>query len=118
MSWFGGGSKETKQTPALSSSDYSSSGGFGGSSDSDFGSSSAGISDSSSESFEQQLMVLQQTALLQGAIFNITDKCFSTCVTSPTSSLSSSESSCIASTVKKYLETREFISSRITGGKE
>lgn len=66
-------------------------------------------------SFEQELMAEQQKAMIQAVMFKLTDVAFENCVTKPSTSLSSSEQSCISATVGKYLETTELIVGRFQG---
>lgn len=66
---------------------------------------------------EQELMGLQQGAIVQAVIMKLTETAFATCVTKPSSSLSSSESACISAVTNKYLESSEFIQAKMMKGK-
>jgi import inner membrane translocase subunit TIM13 len=129
MSWFfGGGNKDNNDkkgdpAPITDTFDHGSSS-FGGSSSygSDLSSGSGlGLGSSSSVgggNFEQELMAEQQKAMIQAVMFKLTDTAFENCVTKPSSSLSSSEQSCIHATVGKYLEATELIVGRMQGGEQ
>lgn len=54
-------------------------------------------------------MMEQQKALVQAIMFKLTETAFESCVTKPSSSLSSSEQSCITAVVTKYLDASEFV---------
>jgi len=105
MGWFG--SSDDDDAPAASS-------GYG---DSNFGGGSQEFSAPSSGyagggaggSFEEQVMMEQQQAIIKAAMFRLTELSFSKCVQKPSSSLSSSEQSCISAVVSKYLETSQFV---------
>ena len=56
----------------------------------------------------------QQQALIQAVVFKLTDLAFDQCVPKPSSSLSSSEQSCISSVVGKYVETSQLIVGRFS----
>mmetsp|Transcript_2505 Transcript_2505/g.2611 ORF Transcript_2505/g.2611 Transcript_2505/m.2611 type:complete len:134 (+) Transcript_2505:94-495(+) len=131
MSWFfgGGNNNDDKKDTSRSTHDsYSSSSTpfdtaptttFGG----DLGSSSGlgaspslgGGSSAGLSSFQEELMAEQQRAVIQAVMFKLTDVAFDQCVPKPSSSLSSSEQSCINATVGKYLETTELIVGRFQG---
>jgi len=67
--------------------------------------------------FEQEVMMEQQKAMIQAVMFKLTDAAFDACVTKPSTSLSSSEQSCISAVVGKYLETTELVVGRLQGQK-
>ena len=129
MSWFFGGSGKDndKKDESTFSSSTSNIDGFGsGGFDSapsttfgnDVGSSSGlggGLGGQKLDSFQQELIAEQQKAVIQAVMFKLTDVAFDQCVPKPSSSLSSSEQSCIAATVGKYLETTELIVGRFQG---
>lgn len=98
MSWFGGfgggssGSDDKKSASDSYSVDTSS---FENDSTS-FGDSFA---PSASGSLQEQLAMEQQKAMVQAVMLKLTDISFEKCVTKPSTSLSSSESSCISSVV-------------------
>lgn len=110
MSWFGfGGSKDSDKgsKPVSSySSEYDDD-------SSDFSAPSSYSLPSApmqgSGSLESELMMEQQKALVQAIMFKLTETAFERCVTKPSSSLSSSETSCISAVVTKYLDASEFV---------
>ena len=55
----------------------------------------------------------QQKAMVQAVVFKLTDIAFDECVPKPSSSLSSSEQSCISSIVGKYVESSQLIVGRL-----
>lgn len=61
-------------------------------------------------------MMEQQKIMIQAVMMKLTDMSFETCVTKPSSSLSSSEQSCITSVVGKYLDTSELVVGRFQQG--
>lgn len=123
MSWFGfgGGGKKDDDIEKPISSEFSAPSSFPqqgfDSNPNDFASPSMPPSAGPSRAgnFEQELMMEQQKALITAIMFKLTEVSFDTCVTKPSSSLSSSERSCISSTVGKYLETSEFITAKNSG---
>ena len=121
MSWFGlgGGNKEAPK----SSSSLSGSSGFGDDSSgfddhsSDFAAPSGSFApQGGGGSLENELMMEQQKALVQAIMFKLTETSFATCVTKPSSSLSSSEQNCISAVVTKYLDASEFVVKRMSKG--
>jgi hypothetical protein len=60
-------------------------------------------------SLQDQLVAEQQKLMVQQVMFKLTEQAFDSCVQKPSSSLSSSEQSCIAAVASKYLETGEFM---------
>jgi len=110
MSWFGGGSKK-QESESFSSApmkiDDFDSGSFA---DSSSGMASSGMG--SAGSFEQQVMLEQQKIAIQAVVLKLTDVAYETCVPKPSSSLSSSEQSCVHAVVGKYLDTSELIVGR------
>ena len=69
-------------------------------------------------SFEQELAMEQQKAIIQAVMFKLTEASFDACVTKPASSLSRGEQSCISAVVGKYLDTSELVASRLQGGQQ
>lgn len=61
---------------------------------------------------EQALQQEQERAAITAAISKLTEICFEKCVGKPDSSLSSSETSCIANTTARYLDTSMFVMGR------
>lgn len=129
MSWFGLGGGSKKPEENSSSSSYQSSSGFDNSSfsstefsapsssSSNYAAPAAPAAGLGSGSFEQEVMMEQQKALIQAVMFKLTDAAFDACVSKPSNSLSSSEQSCIAAVVGKYLETTELVVGRLQGQK-
>jgi len=121
MSWFGFGGGGDKNDSNKKSSSYdtsfdsssfdtsSSSSSIGGGSNSGLGSSGG----SSGVDLQQELVQLQQSAMVQAVMFKLTEMSFENCVTKPGPSLTSSEQSCINAVVKKYLDTSEFTTGRL-----
>ncbi len=60
----------------------------------------------------------QQKAMIQAIVFKLTDLAFDQCVPKPSSSLSSSEQSCISSVVGKYFETSQLIVGRFSAANQ
>ena len=60
----------------------------------------------------------QQKAMIQAVVFKLTDLAFDQCVPKPSSSLSSSEQSCISSVVGKYFETSQLIVGRFSAANQ
>lgn len=118
MSWFGfGGSseKEDKERPMkIDEFDSHSASQFDNSHSSTNFAPSAG----SGGSFEQELAMEQQKAIIQAVMFKLTEASFDACVTKPSSSLSRGEQSCISAVVGKYLDTSELVASRLQGGQQ
>lgn len=69
-------------------------------------------------SFEQEVLLEQQKAVIQAVMFKLTESAFDACITKPSSSLSYGEKSCISSVVGKYLDTSELVVSRMNGGQQ
>lgn len=115
MSWFFGGSNDKKpesdsfSTGTMKIDDFDS-GNFAGSSSTSSGMASSGMG--SAGSFEQQVMLEQQKIAIQAVVLKLTDVAYETCIPKPSSSLSSSEQSCIHAVVGKYLDTSELIVGR------
>jgi hypothetical protein len=64
-------------------------------------------------SLQEQLLAEQQKLMIQQVMFKLTEQAFDSCIQKPSSSLSSSEQSCIAAVASKYLETGEFMMRKI-----
>lgn len=113
MSWFGlgggsGGEKKTGSASSTSGSGFDS-GGFDDSG-TDFAAPRQSFGGGGGGgSLENELMMEQQKALVQAIMFKLTETAFESCVTKPSSSLSSSEQSCITAVVTKYLDASEFV---------
>lgn len=76
----------------------------------------APASSSGGSSFEQEVMLEQQKAVIQAVMFKLTESSFDACITKPSSSLSYNEKSCISAVVGKYLDTSELVVARMQGG--
>ncbi|CAN0554367.1 unnamed protein product, partial [Ectocarpus sp. 12 AP-2014] len=72
------------------------------------GATSAGMGD-----LQAAMQVEQQKAQMQAIVSRLTDLAFTKCIQKPSSSLSSSEQSCINATVLKYFDTSEFVLGRL-----
>jgi hypothetical protein len=115
MSWFFGGGNDDKKDSSSSAPvnvDSYSSSDFSSSSSNTFDSGNFSAPGRSSGNFEQELMMEQQKIMIQAVMMKLTETAFDTCITKPSSSLSSSEQSCIGSVVGKYLDTSELVVSR------
>lgn len=113
MSWFGGGGQK-KDDDAGSFTDSYSSGSSSASSYSTGSSLGASGPSRSLSSFQQELVQEQQKAMVQGVMLKLTEISFENCVTKPSSSLSSTERSCISAVVSKYMDTSEFVIGRMS----
>jgi uncharacterized membrane protein len=121
MSWFGfggGGSKDNNDGKMSSYSPGSSydaaADGFGSSPDFSAPRTGLGVGGGAGGSFEQELLLEQQKMLVQAVMFKLTESAFQKCVEKPSSSLSSSETSCIKAVVGKYLDASELILTRMS----
>lgn len=117
-SWFGfggSGEKEDKERP-MKIDEFDSHSAFDNSHSTTNFAPSAGGSSMGGGSFEQELAMEQQKAIIQAVMFKLTEASFDACVTKPSSSLSRGEQSCISSVVGKYLDTSELVASRLQGG--
>jgi hypothetical protein len=121
MSWFfggGGGDKKPSQSEPLKIDDFDSSNfstptqTFDSSTNYAAPSAPLRSTGGGGGNFEQELMMEQQRIMVQAVMFKLTDLSFDTCVTKPSTSLSSSETSCISATVGKYLDASEIIVGR------
>ena len=106
MSWFFGGGNDKDKSSGSSathdiSSDSTSSGDFssGSFNESHFSSAPISSSRSSGASLQEQLQIEQQKAMIQTVMLKLTDMSFESCISKPSSSLSSSEVNCINSVV-------------------
>lgn len=121
MSWFGfGGSKKeesSSESVAPMRIDDDGDSHFPSSSTFDsnnFSSPSVGMGGAT---FEQQVMLEQQKAMIQAVMLKLTDVAFDKCITKPSTSLSYSEQSCIAAVTGKCLDTSEIVLARMQGAK-
>jgi hypothetical protein len=109
MGWFGS-SGEDKSESVSSSYDPGGNSGFA-----DVGSSgSAPQPRISAGGFEQDLAMEQQKAMVQAVMGRLTEMSFEACVSKPSTSLSSSEKSCIQAVTSKYLDASEFTVGRFS----
>ena len=136
MSWFFGGSNSSSSSPSKDDSDsydtpspyqehaydnhtefipqqqYSTSSGTSNGLSSGLGGGLGG-NNNDVQRLREQLLAEQQKLLIQQIMFNLTDSAFESCIQKPSSTLSSSEKSCIAAIASKYLETSEFVRRKI-----
>jgi len=109
MGWFGSSDEDENKQSTSSYTDQ----GFGG--QTEYAPAGAMTMPSSGGSFEQEVAMEQQQAIVKAAMFKLTELAFSKCVSKPSSSLSSSEQSCISAVVTKYLEVSEMVTSGMAG---
>ena len=111
MSWFGfgGDKKPTDSGISSSSTEDFSSASFINEAPTQF------AAPSSAGSFEEQVMLEQQKMVMQTVLLKLTEVSFENCISKPSSSMSSSEASCISATVAKYIDTSEIILKRFGG---
>ncbi|CAM9530375.1 unnamed protein product [Ectocarpus sp. 4 AP-2014] len=115
MSWFRG-KKEPEPEPTPEQTFSSDTSAFEGSTNfasgppsrGGGGATSAGMGD-----LQAAMQVEQQKAQMQAIVSRLTDLAFTKCIQKPSSSLSSSEQSCINATVLKYFDTSEFVLGRL-----
>ena len=128
MGWFGlgGGGEEDKSSSTSSAFDPGSSFDNSGSIDMSGSASSAPMGGDRAAmgaargggGFEQDLMMEQQKAMVQAVMARLTEMSFDQCVSKPSSSLSSSEKSCIQAVTNKYLDASEFTVARFSQGQQ
>lgn len=107
MSWFGLGGGEKKQESKYQESQFPESN-FDNTQQ--FSAPSNSVSSNPGQSgLEQQLMMAQQQVMVQQLVFRLTETAFESCVSKPSTSLSSSEQSCMSAVVNKYLDATEFM---------
>lgn len=113
MGWFGSSEVDSSKESSLSS--YSSSASFDNVSNFDGDSSLTAIGGSFGVGgdFQDQIVQLSQQAMVQALMFKLTERGFEHCVVKPTSSLSSSEQSCMKALTSKYMESSAYIMQRI-----
>ena len=119
MSWFFGGNSSKDEKEDQGSSTYDSPSPYqehAYDNHSEFipQQSIGGGSGSAGGSLQEQLMAEQQKLMVQQVMFKLTEQAFDSCVQKPSSSLSSSEQSCIAAVASKYLEAGEFMIRKIS----
>jgi hypothetical protein len=110
MGWFGSGGEDKSES---SSSNYDP--GYGDS-NADMGAPRAAPQQrmASAGGFEQDLAMEQQKAMVQAVMGRLTEMSFEACISKPSSSLSSSEKSCIQAVTAKYLDASEFTVGRFS----
>jgi hypothetical protein len=123
MSWFGGGKKsndnnETDSTEERGFSDNLSSNSYSTPmSNNMYGGPGAGAAGSSSglQEFQEFSIALQQQVLVQTVITDLTQKAFSKCCSSSTTSntLTGKEAACISAVTNKWLDSNEFLAGRL-----
>ena len=112
MGWFGSsGDDKSKKAVSSTTSAYESASHFGGNSG-DFTTSSSFGSNAGGD-FQDQILQLSQQAMVQALMFKLTERGFEQCVAKPSSSLSSSEQSCMKAVTSKYMESSTFIMQRL-----
>jgi Tim10/DDP family zinc finger len=121
MSWFGGGKKnndnhETDSTEERGFSDQLSSPYPSSMSNNMYGGTGApGASSSGLQEFQEFSIALQQQVLVQTVITDLTQKAFSKCCSSSTTSttLTGKEAACISAITNKWLDSNEFLAGRL-----
>ena len=68
---------------------------------------------SSQQQLQNFIQQEQQNAVIRQAINRLSEQCFEMCVDRPGSSLSSSEASCLSQCAARYLDTSQFMVSRM-----
>jgi hypothetical protein len=120
MSWFGfgGAPKDDKPTAPLKIDEFDarSQAPTFDSSEHNFASSAGMGGGMGGGSFEQQVAMEQQRAMVQAVVMKLTESAFDNCISKPSSSMSYNERTCIGATVGKYLDTSELIVGRMQGG--
>ena len=116
MGWFGSSSDEDKSSSSSGgSSNFDDHARFGSGGSDYVAPQAAGSIGAGAASFEQEVMMEQQQAIVKAAMLRLTKLSFDKCVTKPSSSLSSSEQSCISAVVTKYLELSQFVTNGLGG---
>ena len=131
MGWFGLGGGENKNDGSNLSSDasYTSESAFESGNAANIGASTGSTFDVGGGaapaqgmgglgSFEQDLVMEQQKAMVQAVMARLTEMSFEQCVSKPSSSLSSSEKNCIQAVTNKYLDASEFTVARFSQGQQ
>ena len=126
MSWFGGGKKKDADdgpaevvdssggfdnasfTPSSPAASFPSSGPSAGAAPAR-GGAAAQIGPREQAAMQQQILAMQEGAVVQGLILKLTDLAFDQCVDKPSNALKSGERACINSVVLKYLDTGKLI---------
>ena len=111
MGWFGSSGEDKSNSNSDSTSfDPGANGGYA-----DMGSSApAPQQRMSAGGFEQDLAMEQQKAMVQAVMGRLTEMSFEACVSKPSTSLSSSEKSCIQAVTSKFLDASEFTVGRFS----
>ena len=127
MSWFGGGKKKDADdgpaevvdssggfdnasfTPSSPAASFPSSGPSAGAARPAGGGAAAQIGPREQAAMQQQILAMQEGAVVQGLILKLTDLAFDQCVDKPSNALKSGERACINSVVLKYLDTGKLI---------
>ncbi len=114
MSWFfgGGSDKDDKSSSSVSNSTEVFNEPTFGNSETQFASPNFSSS-MPSGNIQERLQLEQQKALIQAVMLKLTDLSFDVCVPKPSSSLSSSETSCITATVCLFLFDCLFLMFRL-----
>eukprot|EP00428_Durinskia_dybowskii_P070423 CAMPEP_0170390296 /NCGR_PEP_ID=MMETSP0117_2-20130122/19070_1 /TAXON_ID=400756 /ORGANISM="Durinskia baltica, Strain CSIRO CS-38" /LENGTH=124 /DNA_ID=CAMNT_0010646331 /DNA_START=40 /DNA_END=414 /DNA_ORIENTATION=+ len=122
MSWFGfggssdNGSSGSKIESSMKIDDFDASQAAQFDNTPSYASPSSGGGMMGGGSFEQQIMMEQQKAVVQAVMLKLTESSFDACITKPSSSMSSSERSCIGAVVSKYLDASELVVGRMQSG--
>mmetsp|Transcript_21884 Transcript_21884/g.19921 ORF Transcript_21884/g.19921 Transcript_21884/m.19921 type:complete len:121 (+) Transcript_21884:109-471(+) len=119
MSWFGLGgnnNKNTTESKTLTNDkiDYTNS-----SSDIEFSQPSSlsqndNLPSLSTKNLEKEYAKEQEKLMVQVLMLKLADVSFDRCISNPSTSLSSTEKSCVNSIVNKYFESTEFVVGKLT----
>ena len=119
MSWFGfgGGGDKPPSSSGSGSSSFNTSSFPGDDTARNFSSPSMGSSAvGGGDAFQNEVMQFQQAQMAQLVVTKLTDVAFKKCVTRPSTSLSSSEKSCIQAQVGKFIESSQFVVQGLSQG--
>ena len=103
-----GGFDNASFTPSSPAASFPSSGPSAGAAPAG-GGAAAQIGPREQAAMQQQILAMQEGAVVQGLILKLTDLAFDQCVDKPSNALKSGERACINSVVLKYLDTGKLI---------
>ena len=127
MSWFGGGKKKDADdgpaevvdssggfdnasfTPSSPATSFDSSGPSAGAAPAAAGGAAAKMGPREQAAMQQQILAMQEQAVVGQLVSKLTYLAFDQCVAKPTDSLRASEKACINSVVMKFIDTGSLI---------